>query len=212
MKKNLKIIIGILLLSFIFIMLLVVTNCTKTFDSAIYNFVISFRCKFLDNYFKFITMFGNTNAIIIALGLLVLIFHNKKGLVLAISTFSCVIINSLVKHIIRRNRPTVIHLVKQGGYSFPSGHTMIAICLNGYLLYLVRKGSVMFMTELAKNIKNDILKNTLSIILIILIISICLSRIYVGVHFATDVLAGLFLGLTILILVIYYTNKYLKGD
>ena len=201
MKKNLKIIIGILLLSFIFIMLLVVTNCTKTFDSAIYNFVISFRCKFLDNYFKFITMFGNTNAIIIALGLLVLIFHNKKGLVLAISTFSCVIINSLVKHIIRRNRPTVIHLVKQGGYSFPSGHTMIAICLYGYLLYLVRK-----------NIKNKVLKNILSLILLLFIISICLSRIYVGVHFATDVLAGLFLGLTILILVIYYTNKYLKGD
>ena len=201
MKKNLKITIGILLLFFILIMLFVITNGSKGFDTAIYNFVISFRCKFLDNYFKLITRFGNTNMVIIILGLMILFFRNKKGLVLTISTFSCVIVNSIVKHIIRRKRPTVLHLIKQGGYSFPSGHTMVAICLYGYLLYLVRK-----------NIKNDILKNTLSIILIILIISICLSRIYVGVHFATDVLAGVFLGLTVFILVIYYTNKYLKGD
>ena len=201
MKKNFKIVISSLLLAFIIVLLLVITNYTKKFDNTIYNFIISFRCQFLDGYFKTVTAFGNSNTVIIILGLLILIFHNKKGLVLTISTFTCVITNSLIKHLIRRKRPTVIHLIKQGGYSFPSGHTMIAICLYGYLLYLARK-----------NIKNKILKNFLSIILFVLIISICLSRIYVGVHFATDVLAGIFLGLAVLMLIIYYTNKYIKGD
>ncbi len=201
MKKSLKIIIGSLLILFILILLGVITNNLSSFDNIIYKFFISFRCSFLDKYFKFITSFGNTNMIIIVLGLFVLIFRDKKALVLTISTFSSVSINSIIKHIIRRKRPSVIHLVKQGGFSFPSGHTMIAVCLYGYLLYLVNK-----------KIKNKILKRILSIILVIFILSIGISRIYVGVHFASDVLAGYLLGLVVLILVIHYTNKYLKGE
>ncbi len=196
MKKNLKIITSTFIFIFLIILLLVITQNTKSFDSAIYNFLISYRCSFLDSYFKFITMFGNTNMIIIVLGILILAFRNKNAIILTISTFSCVIVNSLVKHLVRRTRPTVKHLIKQGGFSFPSGHTMIAICLYGYLLYLVQK-----------NIKNKLLKNTLSILLIIFILSIATSRIYVGVHYATDVIAGLLLGTSLLIIIISYSKK-----
>ncbi len=201
MKKNLKLFCMSLLILFILILLLVITNNTKRFDMAIYNFIISFRCNLFDNYFKFLTVFGNSNVVIVVLGLMLLFFRNKKGLVLTISTFSSVAINSIIKHIIRRKRPSVLRLIKQGGFSFPSGHAMISVCLYGYLLYLVNK-----------NIKNKFLRIFLTIFFLIFILSIGISRIYVGVHFASDVIAGYLLSIFILIIVIHYTNKYLKGE
>lgn len=198
MKKNLKILIFILITLFLLITLLVITNNTTNFDFFVYRLIISFRCNILDKYFKFITTFGNTNMIIIILGLFILIFRDKRSITLTIATFSCVIVNSIIKHIIKRHRPTVLHLIKQGGYSFPSGHSMIAVCLYGYLLYLVNK-----------NVKNKLIKTILNLFLIVFILSIGLSRIYVGVHFASDVIAGYLLSSILLLLVINYTNKYL---
>ena len=196
MKKNLKITISIFIFCFILILIFVMSNKSKNFDNMIYNFIISFRSPFLDNYFKFITRFGNTNTITIILLLFILLFRDKKSFLLTISTTSCVIVNSLVKQLIRRKRPNILRLIKQGGYSFPSGHAMISICLYGYLLYLVNK-----------NIKNKIVRLLSNIFLIILIFSLGISRIYVGVHFATDVIAGYLLGLVILLVVINYPNK-----
>lgn len=200
MKKNdiLKVSFGIIL--FLIILILVVFKSTSAFDSTIYNFIISFRHPFLDAYFKIITLLGNPNMVIIILGFLILLFRDKKALILTINVFSSVSINSIIKHIIRRKRPTVKHLIKQGGFSFPSGHAMISICLYGYLLYLVQK-----------EVKNKVIKNILTIILTLIIISIGLSRIYLGVHFATDIIAGYCLALSLLTIIIYYTNKYLKG-
>ncbi len=199
MKKDLKIIIG-LIISFILVLLFVISNNSKSFDMAIYNFIISFRNNFLDSYFKFITTFGNTNMVSCVLIILILLFRDNKSLVISISTFSCVSINFIIKHLIRRKRPSVVHLIKQGGYSFPSGHAMISICLYGYLLYLVNK-----------NIKNKYLRIFLNIFLIIFILSIGISRIYVGVHFATDIIAGYILGILVLYEVVKLTNKYLGG-
>ena len=101
---------------------------------------------------------------------------------------------------IGRNRPNVLKLIEQGGYSFPSGHTMFSVCIYGYLFYLA-----------ITKIKNKILRYSVSSLLLLVILSIGVSRIYVGVHFASDVLAGYLLGCCYLLFLIEVEEKfYLK--
>ena len=101
------------------------------------------------------------------------------------------VINNLLKLIIGRERPTLINLVTETSYSFPSGHTMVAVVLYGFLIYLVSKSKM-----------NKYLKITINSLLIVLIMLIMMSRIYLGAHFASDVFAGLSLSIAYLIFII----------
>ena len=199
-KKNI-IIISCLLGLFVILSILVVTGVTVSIDSAVYKFIISFRCNILDNYFKFITNLGNASYVIIVLGISIFLIRNKHALYLCFSASSSVVFNTIVKNIFRRERPDVLKLITQGGYSYPSGHSMITMCCYGYLFYYVYN-----------YVKNKYLKIFLLIILSVLIISIPISRIYVGVHYFSDVLGGLLLGGCILFVIIKYGNKIIRGS
>ena len=130
-----------------------------------------------------------------------LIFLNKKNrIILGSSTILTVSINQGIKHLLRRPRPNHLRLIKQGGFSYPSGHSMIAICVYGIMIYLINK-----------KIKNKRIKITLNILLSILILLIGISRIYVGVHYPSDVVGGFSLSLVILILNITFTDKLYGG-
>lgn len=196
MKKKF-VILALLLLGFILLATLVVTNNIKTFDDSIYNFLISKRSTYFDFYFINITKFANTVSILILVIILLLILKKEDGIILGISTISSVLVNTIIKNIIRRPRPNHLRLITQGGYSFPSGHSMISVCVYGLLIYLV-----------IKNIKNTKLKIALTILLLFLILSIGLSRIYVGVHYPSDVLAGYLLASSLLIIIISLYDKF----
>jgi len=179
-------------------MFLVVTDNISTFDSTIYNFLIGLRCKGLDIYFKWITKLGNTMTILCIVVLLLIYLEKKYAVMLGISTISSVVTNTIIKSIIRRPRPA--RLITQGGYSFPSGHSMISICVYGFLIYLIYQ-----------EVRDKKLKIALITFFSFLIISIGLSRIYVGVHYPSDVLAGYLLASTLLITITTLCNKYLRG-
>lgn len=205
MKNNHKwgniIIMGSLLLLFLFILVLVVCQKTEFFDNSIYNLVRLLDSKFFDGYFIFITKFGNTGTIFLVVIGIMLLLRNSDGLLVGISAGLSTSVNSLIKHIIRRIRPNGLRLIKQGGYSFPSGHAMISISVYGVLLYLV-----------ITRVKNKYVKVLLASILSLLILSIGVSRIYVGVHYATDVLSGYILATALVILLISIVNKYFRGN
>ena len=188
-KKNILIIT--LLILFLIVTVLVITNSIKPFDDSIYNLLISLRSDFVDNFFKFITKFGNTITVITGTILLLILLKKDDKVLLLSSIISIVSTNQIIKHIIRRERPNHLRLIKQGGFSYPSGHAMVSIALYGILIYIVNK-----------NIKNKVLRIILSILLILLIIGIGLSRIYVGVHYPSDILSGYILAIVILILII----------
>ncbi|MCC9726261.1 phosphatase PAP2 family protein, partial [Streptococcus agalactiae] len=89
-------------------------------------------------------------------------------------------------------RPTLTHLVFAGGYSFPSGHSMGTFMIFGSIIILLQY-------YMPKSIWNLLCQGTLGL----LIFLIGLSRIYLGVHFPTDVLAGFILAYGILNLTAY---------
>lgn len=177
----------IIFCSVIFLMLILVTiimliDKDMIIDEAIYNFIFNCRCKFLDNYFTFVIHFGDTLFILGFVLLFALVCRNINGLFLLISTGNSAILTLIFKQIFLRTRPEHLRLIEQGGYSFPSGHAMVSVCVYGYLLVL------------ALQIKNKVLKYIVVSLLFILIVSIGISRIYVGVHYPTDVIAGYLLG------------------
>jgi membrane-associated phospholipid phosphatase len=100
--------------------------------------------------------------------------------VLVLSTLT----NIALKRVINRSRPSLEHLVDVNTLSFPSGHSMSAMAFYGFLMYLTIIGRV-----------NRWLKLLLAIVLMFLILSIGISRIYLGVHYPSDVAAGFFGGL-----------------
>lgn len=95
------------------------------------------------------------------------------------------LLNNFVKHQFARVRPDYIeHLVSESHYAFPSGHSMGAMILLGSLLFIVIR---LWSSE-------AILHFLVSVVCIVTIVAIGLSRIYLGVHFPSDVLAGFSLG------------------
>ena len=200
-KKLIKCIVsGVLLLLFLIITSLVISNNISWFDDSIYNFLIGLRSNGLDFILKTITHLGDTIVILIIVTIMLIFLNKKDRIILGSTTILTVGLNQGIKHLLRRPRPEHLRLIKQGGFSYPSGHSMIAICVYGIMIYLINK-----------KIKNKKIKIALSILLTLLILAIGISRIYVGVHYPSDVLGGFLLSLAILILNITFTDKLYRG-
>lgn len=187
-------------LIFLTITILVLTNNTISFDNKIYNFLIKLRSPFFDTFFKGITEFANPIPVIIILALFGIFLKRNDEILLSTNVLVTLLMNQVLKHIIQRPRPSHLRLIKEGGYSYPSGHSMIAACLYATLIYII-----------LKRIDNKLLKGVLIILLTILIVLIGCSRIYVGVHYPSDVLGGYFLTLSIIIVTSTIANNYLRG-
>lgn len=196
MKKKAVIISLILLILFGVWTILMYFGLLSGFDTFIYNFIRSLKSDFFDTYFVFITKFGNESTIILFVVVAVLLLKNKWRMMMLEIPIISVVSNQVIKYIIRRDRPSVLKLIKQGGYSYPSGHSMIAVAVYGLLIYFV-----------LKKVKNKSWKYGLSFLLVVLIVSIGVSRIYVGVHYASDVLGGFILAMAELLLLINFTKQ-----
>ena len=147
---------------------------------------------------KFITNFGGAIFLIVLTITLILLIKNKKiGFSIFINLASVTILNQLLKRILQRPRPTEFRIVEESGYSFPSGHSMVSMAFYGYLIYLIYK-----------YVENKYIKWISIIMLSILICSIGVSRIYLGVHYTSDVLGGFLISISYLIIYISAVNKF----
>lgn len=151
---------------------------------------------------KFITNFGGAIfLIILTITLFVLIKNKKIGLSIILNLIVITGLNQILKYILQRPRPTEYRLIEETGFSFPSGHSMVSMAFYGYLIYLIYK-----------YVKNKDLKWISIVLLSILICSIGISRIYLGVHYTSDVLGGFLISLSYLIVYTLIVNKYLLED
>ena len=148
---------------------------------------------------KIITNFGGAIFLIILTIILLTTIKNKKiGITIPINLVLITIINQALKNILQRPRPTEFRIIEETGYSFPSGHSMVSMAFYGYLIYLVYK-----------YVKNKYIKWSIIVLLSILISTIGISRIYLGVHYTSDVLGGFLVSISYLILFISTVNKFL---
>ena len=164
------------------------------FDDPVRFFIYDLRADWLTPAVKVITYMGNWQSITL-LCIILLCFRQsriKYGLPVSAGAVSVTILNKIIKSVVERPRPDdIIHLVNAGGFSFPSGHSITSMFVFGMLIYLVRT-----------NMQNRRAANAMTVVLAVPMICIGLSRIYLGVHYPTDVLAGWCLGI-IMIVIIY---------
>ena len=148
---------------------------------------------------QFITNLGGAIFLVVLTILLFILIKNKKiGLSIFSNLVIITILNQLLKRILQRPRPTEYRIIEETGYSFPSGHSMVSMAFYGYLIYLIYK-----------YVKNKYIKWTFIVLLSALICSIGISRIYLGVHYTSDVLGGFLISISYLIIYISAINKFL---
>ncbi|WP_228122808.1 phosphatase PAP2 family protein [Oceanihabitans sp. IOP_32] len=193
---------------FIALTTMLTSSTVVAYDAYISNYFVSIRSSGLTNYFVFITHVGDVYGyltLILAGGLFsIIVLKQKKRLLQIILTLALsALLNVLLKHIINRARPAADHLVSVQTLSYPSGHAMNALVFYGFIMYLVSKLKI-----------NRFVKIGVILVLACLILSIGLSRIYLGVHFPSDILGGFIIGATWLVLCISVFNliEIYKGE
>lgn len=177
------------LIVFIILSKLLLDNAYSTimkFD----NLIIDFVKKYLENdvltaLMTAITYVGSYGSyIIIVLCSLIIL---RKKIILPIFMGLIVggtgVINKIVKLFIERERPLTALIEMPHSFSFPSGHAMCAVVFYMYLINLTKT-----------YVKNKTIKNTLIVFLVMMPILISFSRVYLGVHYATDVIFGALVG------------------
>ena len=148
---------------------------------------------------KFITNFGGAIFLVIATITLFIVIKNKKIGISILSNVALVtVLNQLIKRILQRPRPTEYRIIEETGYSFPSGHSMVSMAFYGYFIYLIYK-----------YVKNKYVKWISISLLSLLICLIGISRIYLGVHYTSDVLGGFLISISYLIIYISAANKFI---
>ncbi|MDN6347182.1 MAG: phosphatase PAP2 family protein [Tetragenococcus koreensis] len=177
----------------------------QPFDNIITSVVRSLYPN-CDGFFLWITQFGNVASIaILFLAMLFVLVYGKKyvdALWLSMGVITiAVVINPLLKLFFTRERPLLEHLVVETSFSFPSGHATASMVFYGSLILLVP----LFIQSKAWCI-------SLQTCLAIFILLIGISRIYLGVHFPTDILGGYCEGLTWLLFTypIYRKQRLIK--
>lgn len=175
-------------------------NYLKDFDSLIQITLRGDLPHTLTLFFSSVTSLINTPVIMTWVAVLAGFFLYKKWwseAILLIGNLALTgILVALLKNVYQRSRPAIQHLVEEGGFSFPSGHALASTLIFGTLLIIV-----------SQRIKSVQTKCILQSLMIVMIFIIMTSRVYLGVHYPTDVLGSFLLGLGILHVEFPYYDK-----
>ena len=155
--------------------------------------VEGFRHVNLNEYIIILTNLGGAIVLLgVCLFSIIFIKDKRYGKYITINLATITLINLIIKMIVHRNRPLDIGLIVETSYSFPSGHAMVSMAFYGFLIYLIYQ-----------KVENPRKKFFGCTFLGLIILFIGFSRIYLGVHYTSDVLAGYSFSLGYLII---YTN------
>jgi len=160
----------------------------EVFDSTIYDYIAKIITHNMTDFMMFMSFLGSGYALIfISIASIILFWKNEKyafySKMIGANLVASSIANEIFKMAFHRGRPNVLRLIEISGFSFPSGHSMIGLSFYGFISYLC-----------FKNIKSK-WRYTLVVFFGVLILTIGISRIYLGVHYASDVVAGFSAGL-----------------
>jgi membrane-associated phospholipid phosphatase len=195
--------------AFITIARMVFEGRTQNFDNRALVFIAGYVTNINTNVMQSFTFLG-THTFLIPANLLLtawfLLIKKRHWYSIKVPSvaLSSLLLMFILKLIFHRDRPVDPLLQVAKGFSFPSGHALMSVTFYGLLVLIVWQ-----------NVKQTWLKWTLSVFLILLISAIGLSRVYLRVHYASDVLAGFAVGLVWLLLslwILSQVEKYSKRN
>jgi membrane-associated phospholipid phosphatase len=172
-------------------------------DNALFRYAATHRSDTMTRVMRFFSFFASADYLLVAPALLVMVmtwFHKLRwyALKILVIAFTSTMLNQLLKRLFERPRP-VTAMLEQSGLSFPSGHAMIGGSFYGLLIYIIWR-----------EVRTPFWRWLWVSLLTILLLLIGYSRIYLKVHYATDVLAGYAMGILWLLLAIYLMRKLEK--
>ena len=170
------------------------------FDQPIQTAIRGDLPDFLTILFRTITHLIDIPVIITWVLIVAFIFYRKQWklesyLMLGNLTLAGILIVTF-KNIYQRPRPEILHLVEEKGFSFPSGHSLAVTIMVGTLIVIF-----------SQRIKNQLWKRIVQILLGLYLVSVLISRVYLGVHYPSDVLASLCVGLGVLFIEFPFYDK-----
>jgi undecaprenyl-diphosphatase len=157
-------------------------GATMRFDMSVRAWVHSFASPAVTAVMRFITELGSPGlfaAFVIAVAFFFLKGWNRGAMWLMISVAGAAILELTLKHVFHRPRPVAFFGVAPHSYSFPSGHSLFSLCFYGTLAGLINA-----------RVRSLWLRIVVWVIAALLVLAIGLSRIYLGVHYPSDVIAG----------------------
>jgi undecaprenyl-diphosphatase len=203
-------VLTVLGISFVFLFILIfltneiVLDNQTDFDLSVFKFLDRFKTPTITEVLIFFTFFGSINFLMPAYILLSLyfIFFKKNNIrsfnIVAIGISSGLLLH-LIKNIFQRHRPPNPLIANVGGFSFPSGHSFSSFTFVGVLIYMLWETRA-----------NVYLKCAGTAILFVLAAIIAFSRVYLQVHYASDVIAGFCLSFVWLALCIFILKRINK--
>lgn len=181
-RKNIRTLV-VLLAALVFVWLLneVGEGEILRLDSLAYRFFVqTLRSDTLTPIMEGFTSLSSV-AVILVMALVVAAFAPGKapGRCVCANVLGALVLNQALKFIIQRPRPDGFRLATESGYSFPSGHSMISMAFYGLLIWMIWKYE-----------RDDIMRHVWCCLFGLIIVMVGISRIYLGVHYASDVVAG----------------------
>jgi len=151
-------------------------------DEPIGRFAVTHRTDTLDTFFRSVSFLGSTKVVLIGGAVLALLAWRKcrmVALLVVAATLSRPLVEHVIKITVQRGRPSIDRMVNGVGYSFPSGHVMAAATLWLMVPVVVSLYTRSRRVWMASAIAS-----------VTLVVLIAASRVYLGVHWPIDVLAG----------------------
>lgn len=182
----------------------IIKKSTLPIDSAILKYINSYSSPTLDKVMLFITNLGGVYGVIIITSVILIALAIKRykydALFSALSIIGTLILNTILKYSFKRARPNLWELlITEKSYSFPSGHTMMSMAIALTIILLFKES------------KHRVLITIASLTYAILV---AFSRLYLGVHYPTDVIGGWIISLVWVLLSyrLVYKEIYVKRE
>ncbi|MFY4775650.1 phosphatase PAP2 family protein [Metabacillus sp. RGM 3146] len=180
---------------------LVHKSLVHSFDQHVISFVQGFETPQITALMKFLSWIGSGTIVLILAIISLLVFrkilmHRSEVILYVSVVLGSAILNQILKSLFHRSRPSLHRLANATGFSFPSGHSMEAVAFYGILAFILwrhtptswGRGLLIFFSTL-------------------MILGIGISRIYLGVHYPSDVLGGYLCSICWLALSIWHYQR-----
>ena len=187
---------AILVAALVFVVLLgeVASGEIMRLDTLAYElFVERLRSDAVTHFMEAFTSLASVVVLAVLAAVIAALAPGKApGWCVAVNLVCVVVLNTVLKEIVQRPRPEGFRLISETGYSFPSGHSMVAMAFFGLLIWMVWRYH-----------RRDVMRVVWCVVFGLVIVMVGVSRIYLGVHYASDVLAGFCVSLVWLV---FYTR------